>query len=196
MVSRLQLHLFFITHILNDMGFIYKCTFSLKFQEEEVKSKYSELHANFKLLCQEQNGQSFESSKGITPTSSTVVEKWENSEIPSKNKYPSKFDLFDCHMTDILSKVRKERQSNVSQNPCFTPLIILMEKSVLLPLRFQVKFSYTLYVFNELRKENKILNILCCKQNASAKQKDILKDPFKCCRLEEFIPVLIIKGLF
>jgi hypothetical protein len=61
-----------------------------------------------------------------------------------ENKYPNKFNLFETDLTDILTKVRKTedndsniRESNFSLRPCFTPLIILMEKSVLLPLRSQ-----------------------------------------------------------
>ena len=71
---------------------------------------------------------------------STAIEVCAFPEFEAKidNKYPSDFNSFNEDPTDILCKVRQKADlSSVSQRPCFTPLLILMEKSVLLPLKSQ-----------------------------------------------------------
>ena len=56
----------------------------------------------------------------------------------TESKYTSDFNSFSENPTDILSKVRQKTDfSSISKRPCFTPLVILMEKSVLLPLKSQ-----------------------------------------------------------
>ena len=69
----------------------------------------------------------------------------QSSGIFARNEYSSDFDLFEknSEVADVLAKVRSgdDRGSASSTRLCFTPLVILMEKSVLLPLRSQVRLS-------------------------------------------------------
>ena len=121
-----------------------------------MKRKYLNYYSDFKKICNEENPKVRKISKFIVNSASAdeemstvdtrnieTIDKLEfNEQI--ENKYPMQFDLFDTELTDILSKTRKVdgndssfRDSDFCSRPCFTPLIILMEKSVLLPLRSQ-----------------------------------------------------------
>ena len=131
------------------------------FQEETVKEKYLAYYTDFKTILAEskkaskqllippkKSAENISSSEEETPTdesgATADVCAFPDFNTKTENKYPSDFNTFSEYPTDILSKVRKNADlSNVSQRPCFTPLIILMEKSVLLPLKSQF------YVLNE-----------------------------------------------
>jgi hypothetical protein len=114
------------------------------FQEELVKKKYLKYYSDFKSVCNDLGLQ--KKSLEITSTglsidcSSTIIDE-KTYAVEDKgfetclnlkfdqhidNKYSTDFNLFESELNDILSKVRAEQRSLVSTQPCFTPLIVLV----------------------------------------------------------------------
>lgn len=126
-------------------------------QENLIKKKYITFYTDFKNICktEEKAATAKTSSHKIDvsendlfendlsdhdSSESSIVE--ETTSSPDRNEmsnsYPIDFQLFEQNLTDVLTRVRKEREPvDERPRPCFTPLVILMEKSVLLPLRSQ-----------------------------------------------------------